>query len=46
MNKYRNIRFFTQGEHFCVMESESKEAKILSIHRILEEAMKARDGVK
>lgn len=43
-NKYRNIRFFPQGERFAVMESESREAKILSTHDTLEQAIEKRDS--
>lgn len=43
-NKYWNIRFFPQGERFAVMQSENKEARILSTHDTLDEAIRKRDS--
>lgn len=42
-NPYKNIRYFPQANKYAVMDSERKEADILSIWATLEAAMDARD---
>lgn len=41
-NPYKNIRYFVMADKYAVMESENREARILSTHDTLEEAIKAR----
>lgn len=42
-NPYKNIRYFTCNGKYAIMDSEKKEAAIVSVHDTLDEAIAVRD---